>query len=162
LPQDVLSASPRNLTAPGAVLGTVSYMSPEQARGESPDGRTDLFSLGVILHEMVAGERPSAGAAAANRIPKPLQRIIRKTLAPDRDQRYSSAAELLEALTAVKRRLESRTARRLINGLALAAAAAVALMALGASLSITETWQERVLRDGHTAAVRQVVFSPDG
>src|SRR5207247_131646 len=110
------SASSPNLTAPGAVLGTVSYMSPEQARGESPDGRTDLFSLGVILYEMVAGERPRGdGAAAADDVPRALQRIIRKTLAPDRDQRYSSAAELLEALTAVKRQLESRTARRVIK-----------------------------------------------
>src|SRR5206468_163741 len=60
------------------------------------------------------------------------------------------------------RRLESRTARRVIKALAFAAVAAVALTALGAWLSIAETWQERVLRDGHTAAVRQVVFSPDG
>jgi len=145
-------------TVAGAILGTASYMSPEQARGEPLDGRTDLFSLGVVLHEMVTGEQPGNGAP----VPKALQRIVARLLQPDRAQRYASAAEVLDVLTSLKRRLESTRSRLMLRLGALGIAAAVALTAIGAWLSINETWDERVLRDGHTAAARQVVFSPDG
>ncbi|HEU4596717.1 MAG TPA: serine/threonine-protein kinase [Pyrinomonadaceae bacterium] len=169
------------LTIPGTIMGTASYMSPEQARGEQLDGRTDLFSLGLLLYEMSTGERLFAGATRAEalrsaqrvkevlppsakfgQIPKELQRIIRKALRRDREQRYASAGEMLEDLGRLKRRRENRTARRVIGLSALAVAAAVTVAVIAAFLSVSEVWEERVLRDGHTAAVRRAVFSPDG
>ena len=145
------SASP-HLTAVGAVLGTASYMSPEQARGEPLDGRTDIYSLGLVLREMLAGAR----------VPKALTRIVERMLRPDRDARYASVAELLDDLADVRRRLETTAVRRLMGMSAIAAAVAVVLVAIAAYLSVTERWDERVLRDGHTAAARRAIFSPDG
>jgi WD40 repeat protein/serine/threonine protein kinase len=169
------------LTDPGAVMGTASYMSPEQARGEQLDGRTDLFSLGVVFYEMVAGERLFAGVARLamwqsrrsieeprpsevrfDHVPKGLQRIIRRMLRRDRNERYASAGELLDDLNRLKRRVENRTARRVIGASALAVVAAMTLAAFAAFLSLNEVWEERLLRDGHTAAARRAVFSPDG
>jgi serine/threonine protein kinase/lipopolysaccharide biosynthesis regulator YciM len=109
-------ASTNLSTAPGLVMGTVSYMSPEQARGQKADHRADIFSLGVLLYEMIAGRRPFDGATMSDVIavlltadPPPLRRycveatkeleqIVGKCLAKDRDARYQSAAELIADL----------------------------------------------------------------
>ena len=108
------------LSGPGTVLGTVPYMSPEQVRGETLDGRSDIFSLGVMLYEMVSGQRPfadktSAATAAAilTREPQPLarfspdvpaelERIVGKTLRKDPNERYQTAKDLLLDLRALR------------------------------------------------------------
>src|SRR5262249_37726444 len=99
-------------TAPGLLMGTASYMSPEQARGQKVDARTDIFSLGVVLYEMVAGQRPFVGvnavetlAAILEREPAPLSaappelaRIVGKALSKDRAERYQQVSDLLNEL----------------------------------------------------------------
>ena len=113
------------LTTVGMAVGTVAYMSPEQARGEELDTRSDLFSLGVVLHEMATGRQAFAGPTAAvvfdailNRTPPPivsmnpevpleLERIIDKAMEKDRQLRYQHAADLKSDLARLKRDRES-------------------------------------------------------
>jgi TolA-binding protein len=113
------------LTTVGVAVGTVAYMSPEQARGEDLDTRSDLFSLGVVLHEMATGRQAFSGPTAAvvfdailNRTPPPivsvnpevpfeLERIIDKAIEKDRMLRYQHAADLKSDLARLKRDRES-------------------------------------------------------
>ena len=117
------------LTSPGAVVGTVSYMSPEQARGQFVDARTDIFSTGTVLYQMATGTLPFQGDTSAvifdailNRDPKPagevnpllpadFVRILEKTLEKDRNLRCQTAGELKTDFIRLKRDLES-SARR--------------------------------------------------
>jgi serine/threonine protein kinase/tetratricopeptide (TPR) repeat protein len=122
-----LTASPTEeyLTTPGMMIGTVPYMSPEQARGEVLDSRTDLFSFGAVLYEMATGQTAFAGATTAlvhqavlsltpppassvnGRIPPELDRIIDKALEKDRELRYQHATDMGADLNRLKRDTES-------------------------------------------------------
>ena len=166
-----------SLTSAGMILGTASYMSPEQARGETLDGRTDLFSLGLVLYEMMAGRRLLDGAAQQSSgdkcepmpqqvkvdgAPRDLDEIIRRCLRQRREDRYASATELLGALERLKARFETRSIRRWVAASALAAVLALVAVFIAAWASVREDWIETRMRDGHRAGVRRAVFSPNG
>ncbi|MCC6389397.1 MAG: serine/threonine protein kinase [Bryobacterales bacterium] len=138
------SASESTVTIPGRAMGTASYMSPEQARGENVDARSDLFSLGVVLYQMTTGTRPFEGGTPAqtveailagnpipprlrnSAIPARLERVIFKALERDRARRYQSAEELRADLE----RVMGPTSRR-----GWWPAAAALLLALGVALT---------------------------
>ncbi len=144
-----------HITSPGTALGTVAYMSPEQARGEELDARTDLFSLGVVLYEAASGALPFKGSTSAlifdailNRAPVPparlnpelpaeFERILLKLLEKDRTLRYQSATELKSDLKRLKRDTESARISSVVPAVVAAPRRSRKLMWIAAVCAVT-------------------------
>ena len=179
------------ITTPGTLIGTVSYMSPEQLRGEAVDHRSDIFAAGVILFEMVRGRRPfqhrtpietmnailkeePAESSDSSRVPTAVDRVILRCLEKDREQRFQDARDLAFALQAVDgstislSRLPAETPRRLNR----AAVSALGAIALGAAAFLIGRSMRPAAVASPLSEVRQVTFqsgsesgpalSPDG
>ena len=156
------------LTEQGMAMGTVACMSPEQARGETVDARSDLWSFGVVLYEMVTGSRPFDGPttpvifeALLNKTPQPvrernpqvpaeLERIVGQLLEKDRARRYQSAAELRGDLERLRAGLSPATARRRSNPLLKYGIAAALILAAGGFVFWEQRGHARRLTDKDT------------
>ena len=158
----------RDLTEAGSTLGTVSYMSPEQARGQLTDARTDLFSLGTVLYQMATGVLPFQGNTSAvvfeailNREPPTVQQlnallppefatILRKALEKDRNLRYQSATEMKTDLLRLKRDLDSGKRLASESGEARGAATSQKSIAVLYFENLSGVKEDEYLRDGVT------------
>ena len=177
------------MTTPGAPMGTAAYMSPEQARGEVVDQRTDLFSLGIVVYEMLGGKQPFTGHSTAEvieaiekqdpaplprSVPPALERMVRRCLEKDRENRFQAAADLGAALRSLS--ITGTPAKAPLRhpwgkwaaGAAAGIMAAAAIYWLGArsaesSFSEVHQWDAvQVSRLTATGQVQDAAISPDG
>ena len=150
---DATTVSPHSVTAPGVLAGTLAYMAPEQLRGQPADARSDIWALGVVLYELVAGQRPFQGQTSfelssailgqplpplPSSVPAPLAGVMDRCLAKEPGERYQQGAEARAALEAVASgqagtawRVELRRRRSLLLGMA---ATVLALLVIAAVL----------------------------
>ena len=160
-------------TVKGVTLGTISYMSPEQATGEELDPRTDLFSLGVVLYECATGKHPFPGKTSAvtlagilkespvaplllnPELPVRLQEVINNCLEKDRELRYQSAADLRADLRRLRRDVESGHSRSMEVPSAMAAAASSAMASARSDLA-----SKQVCRGTHSRPLVQSSPTP--
>jgi eukaryotic-like serine/threonine-protein kinase len=170
--------SAESLTGPGTAIGTVAYMSPEQVRGKELDTRTDLFSFGVVLYEMVTGMLPFRGDTSGtvfesilNKAPtsavrlnpevhSELERIIDKALEKDRDTRYQHSADLLADLKRLKRQTESSLSAVVSSQPQEKSAGRIWMAGAGAlivALVVAAAWY---LRAGRAAAIDSIAVLP--
>src|SRR5574341_1534189 len=170
-------------TLPGVVMGTAAYMSPEQARGEIVDSRSDIFSLGVLIYEMVAGETPFTGATPLEvlaatlereplpltecdrRIPAELERIVAKALRKDRRKRYQTIRDMLVDLESLKQLLDLESAgmgffRRSGKKAALlwSTAVLVLVLAIAGAVLFSQTFRPTVAPERAAAAERALTY----
>jgi serine/threonine protein kinase len=162
-------------TASGVVMGTALYMSPEQARGHEVDGRTDIWSLGCVLYEMLAGrppfegetpshvvvsildkEPPPLGQRAGAPIPAELEAIISRALRKKREERYQKASDLVSGLRAVKQKLEIEAA---LEGSPQSEPSTKSLGAANNQTAIAGTNEERRTPTGQAEATQTVIAS---
>jgi serine/threonine protein kinase/tetratricopeptide (TPR) repeat protein len=152
----------------GSIFGTTRYMSPEQVLGQAVDKRTDIWSLGAVLYELVAGRAPFSGETAGavmkaileteppaftnhgGKIPAELEQIIQRTLCKKRDERYQSAGELLDALKGARRHMELSTESQSLvaspawkHGTRSPAAVVLAVLAAALALALPYYWHRK-------------------
>ena len=175
-------------TVPGVIMGTVSYMSPEQASGEKMDQRTDIFSLGVVLYEMITGERPFKGKSAIDtlhaiinlepasptrlnsQVPPELSDILSKALAKDLAERYQHAGDFELDLRRFKRALESNSLISVQHSaikpggqgskLKIATVVVAALVVLGVAAAAWLIGASSSLRNNSSVALENVTLTP--